>query len=184
MNSGPDNIPDDNTVRRFIAGDRDAFDDLYCSFAPQMLAFLVARMKTLQDAEDVAQFVFAQAWKKRESFNGNHFKGWVFKIARHRLIDHARSSKRHDQAPLDEGHEIVENADSTEIVRREEELTAFGDCVKSVGGKFVEAVVRTHLQGESPEDLAKEEGVARGTIDTRVSRGKQQLRECMEKKKK
>ena len=184
MNSGPDNIPDDAIVRRFIAGDRQAFDDLYRSFASLLLAFLAARMKTLQHAEDVSQDVWNQVWKKRESFDGSHFKGWVFQISRRRLIDHARSSKRHDQVPLEDGHETAEKGDPTEIVRREEELKAFGDCVKSVGGKFIEAVVRTQLAGESPEALASEEGVARATIDTRVSRGKQQLRECMEKKKK
>ena len=184
MNSGPDNIPDDAIVRRFIAGDREAFDDLYRSFASPVLAFLATRMKTRQDAEDVTQSVFAQVWDKRESFDGNHFKGWVFQIAKRRLIDHARSSKHHNQASLEDGHETAEKGDPTEFIRREEELNALRDCVKSVGGVFVEAVERTQLDGESPEVLAKQLGVARATIDTRVSRGKQQLRECMEQKKK
>ena len=171
-------------MRRFIIGDLQAFDDLYHSFAPPVLAFLAARMKTLQDAEDVAQSVFVQVWKKRDSFDGKHFRAWVFEIARNRLIDHARSSKRHNQASLEDSHEIAEKGDPTAFVRRDEELMALRDCIKSVGGDFVEALVRTQIDSESPEILARQLGVARGTIDTRVNRGKQLLRECMEKKKK
>jgi RNA polymerase sigma-70 factor (ECF subfamily) len=183
MNPGLENSPDNATVCRFIAGDRQAFDEIYSSLASQVLAFLAARSTTMQNAEDVSQDVWNQVWKKRESFDGTHLKGWVFQIARNRLIDHARSSKRHERTSLENGHDIAERIDPGATIQREEELNAFRDCVKSVGGVFVEAVVRTQIAGESPEDLAKQQGVARATIDTRVSRGKQQLRDCMEQKK-
>jgi len=183
MNLGPDTFPDTATVRRFIAGDRQAFDDLYGSFASPVLAFLAARSKTLQNAEDMSQDVWNQVWKKRKSFDGTHIKGWIFQIARNRWINHARSSKRHERTSLEDGHDIAERFDPGASMQREEELNAFRDCVESVGGVFVEAVVRTQIAGESPEELAKQQGVARATIDTRVSRGKQQLRDCMEQKK-
>jgi len=183
MNPGPDTFPDTATVRRFIAGDRQAFDEIYSSLASPVLAFLAARSKTLQNAEDVSQDVWNQVWKKRESFDGTHIKGWIFQIARNRLIDHARSSKRQERISLEDGHDIAERIDPGASIQREEELNAFRDCVESVGGVFVEAVVRTQIAGESPQELAKQQGVARATIDTRVSRGKQQLRDCMEQKK-
>lgn len=183
MNPEPNVNSIDAIARRFIAGDRDAFEYLFGCFAPSVLAFLAGRM-ALPDAEDVTQFAFAQAWAKRELFNGSDFKSWIFEIARNRLYDHVRSAKRRRLVSLGDEHERTEEIDPGERIRREEELKILGDCIKAVGGKFVEAVLRTKYHGVSPEVLAGEEGVTRTAIDTRVSRGKMQLRDCMEKKQK
>ena len=183
MNSEPNVNSIDAIALRFIAGDRDAFEYLFGCFAPSVLAFLAGRM-ALPDAEDVTQIVFLEAWEKRESFDGRSFRGWVFWIAKKRFIDHGRLAKRRKIRRLGDEHERTEETDPGERIQREEELKILGDCIEAVGGKFVEAVLRTKYHGVSPEVLADEEGVTRTTIDTRVSRGKTQLRDCMEKKQK
>jgi RNA polymerase sigma-70 factor (ECF subfamily) len=185
MNPEPNVNSIDAIARRFIAGDRDAFEYLFGCFAPSVLAFLAGRM-ALPDAEDFTQSAFVQAWDKRESFNGNgsDFKKWIFAIARNMFFDHVRSAKRRRLVSLGDEHERTEEIDTGERIRREKELKILGDCIKAVGGKFVEAVLRTKYHGVSPEVLAGEEGVTRETIYTRVSRGKMQLRDCMEKKQK
>ncbi|MBC7967121.1 MAG: RNA polymerase sigma factor [Fuerstia sp.] len=179
---------DPELVRRFIAGDRQAFDDLYRIHAPQVLAFLTARVTSIHAAEDLSQSVWVQVWKKRESFDGQHFRGWIFQIARNRMIDAGRTaSARNEVSGIDDAAVVLSrDSDPSEIKAMEElrnrELNALRDCIKSVGGDFVDAVIRTQIDKESPADIAQNLGVKRATIDTRVSRGKEKLRECLEKK--
>ena len=189
MDSGKSPSKDDaELVRRFIAGDRQAFDDLYRIHAPPVLAFLAARVKSIHAAEDLSQSVWGQVWKKRESFDGLHFRGWIFQIARNLVIDAGKkASTRNEVTGIDDAAvALSRNGDPAEIKAMEElrnrELDALRDCIKTVGGDFVDALIRTQINKESPEDLATELGVKRATIDTRVSRGKEKLKECLEKK--
>ncbi len=189
MNSGKSPSSDEaELVRRFIAGDHQAFDDLYHIHAPPVLAFLTARLKSIHAAEDLSQSVWAQVWKKRESFDGQRFRGWVFQIARNRVIDAGKkASTRNEVAGIDDAAAVQSrDGDPAEIKAMQElrnrELNALRDCIKSVGGDFVDAVIRTQIDQESPADVAQKLGVKRATIDTRVSRGKEKLKECVEKK--
>ena len=179
---------DADLVRRFIAGDRQAFGDLYRIHATPVLSFLTARVKSIHAAEDLSQSVWGQVWKKRESFDGQHFRGWVFRIARNHVIDAAKkASARNEVAGIDDAAVVQSRtSDPAEIKAMEEfrnrELDALRDCIKSVGGDFVDAVIRTQIDKESPADVAEKLGVKRATIDTRVSRGKEKLKDCLEKK--
>ena len=184
MNSGKSPSRDDiELVRRFIAGDRQAFDDLYRIHAPAALAFLAARVKETADAEDLLHDASLKAMKNCGTFDGKDFHAWFFQIARNTLYDFSKSPRqRSKRSGLDEEQEPGHDDDPSAGMSRHEELIALRDCIESVGGVFVEAVVRTQLNETSPEQLAKEIAVARATIDSRVSRGKQQLRDCLEKK--
>ena len=188
MDSGTSPSKDDpELVRRFIAGDRQAFEDLYRIHARSVLAFLTARVKSIHSAEDLSQIVWKLVWRKRESFDGRRFRGWVFRIARNRMIDAARKKGAgneitgvDDTTVVPSGHGSPREIEAEES--RQRELIAFRDCLKSVGGVFVDAIIRTQINKESPADVAQELRVKRATIDSRVSRGKEQLKECLEKK--
>jgi len=172
-----------DVVRQFIAGDRQAFDDLYRLHAPGVLSFLAARTTSHQDAEDLLHTAWIKAKQNAGSFDGQNYRAWFFQIARNTLFDFSKSpGTKSKAARIDDVSELRFESDPSQSTSRVEEIQALNDCIKSVGGVFVDAVVRTQLNGESPEQLAQEIGKARATIDSRVSRGKQQLRECLEKK--
>ncbi len=184
MNSGKSApLETKDIVRRFIAGDRQASEDLYRLHAPRVLSFLAARTKSLHDAEDLLHTAWLKAQQNAGSFDGQDFRAWFFQIARNTLFDFSKSRRnRSKTARIDDVSERGGEFDPSERMSRGEELLALKECLKSLGGVFIEALVRTQLQGDSPEVLADQINVKRGTIDTRVSRGKQQLRECLEKK--
>ncbi|MEZ6034993.1 MAG: RNA polymerase sigma factor [Planctomycetaceae bacterium] len=176
-------VETNDVIRRFIAGDRRAFDELYRLYAPSVLSFLAARTTSHQDAEDLLHTAWIKAQQNAGSFDGQNFRAWFFQIARNTLFDFTKSPRTKSKAArIDDVSEPGFECDPSESTSRDDEIQALKDCIQSVGGAFVEAVVRTQLNDESPEQLAQEIGKARATIDSRVSRGKQQLRECLEKK--
>ncbi len=176
-------VETNDVIRRFIAGDRQAFDELYRLHAPSVLSFLAARTTSHQDAEDLLHTAWIKAQQNAGSFDGQNFRAWFFQIARNTLFDFTKSPRTKSKAArIDDVSEPGIEFDPSESTSRDDEIQALKDCIQSVGGVFVDAVVRTQLNDESPEQLAQEIGKARATIDSRVSRGKQQLRECLEKK--
>ncbi|MFN9720039.1 MAG: RNA polymerase sigma factor [Planctomycetota bacterium] len=183
MNSGAKPGPDDDTIGRFIAGDSDAFDSIYQWLAPQVLAYLTANLRSRQDAEDVSQTAWTLAWSKRRTFDGREIRAWIFQIARRRMIDTTRVQKRQGQASdFSDQPEPETLTDPSLSILRREELTAFEDCARTIGGIFVAALVKTKIMGHAPEAMAAADGVSRATIDSRVSRGRKLIEECLKEK--
>jgi RNA polymerase sigma-70 factor (ECF subfamily) len=67
---------------------------LYDDLAPSLLGFLRGRVG--HHADDLLGEVFVQLARNLVSFEGREpaFRGWVFKIAHHRVIDHWRRRSR------------------------------------------------------------------------------------------
>lgn len=160
-----------------------SFRSLYDRHSPQLLAFLSASTQGRLSAEDLASDVWLKIIRNAHQFDGGNFHAWMFTIARTTLVDAIRRVSREDVKSTDD-LEIAANHQSSDISRREEELKALRDCIQSGGGPFVEAVVKTKLNNVTPEELARELEVRRPTVDSRVSRGKTLLSECLEGKQK
>ncbi|MEZ6130832.1 MAG: sigma-70 family RNA polymerase sigma factor [Planctomycetaceae bacterium] len=164
--------------------DHDAFQSLYEDHNSQLLRFLGSRVRGRIATEDVAADVWLKVLRKADQFDGMNFRAWMFTIARSTLIDTVRRLQR-DHSTTTADQVDVEVVDQTaESLQRQEELAALHDCIQSVGGPFVEAVVRTKLQETAPEQLAQELNISRATVDSRVSRGRKLLSDCIESKQK
>jgi RNA polymerase sigma-70 factor (ECF subfamily) len=159
---------------RFARGDRNAFACLHRKYASLALAYLKPRCRGVLSADDVAQGAWLRAWQSRESFDGENFQAWFFQIVRNVLISEYRK-KRPGQLP--EEMDVVELLEE----ERRDELTALRDCLQSIDGDFV-AVLRAQLDGCSTSEIAIQFKIAEKTVYTRVSRAKEQLRSCVEKK--
>jgi RNA polymerase sigma factor (sigma-70 family) len=75
-------------------GDEAAWAEVFGELAPAVLGYL--RGNRLPDPEDVLGEVFLQVARDIGGFEGDWpaFRGWVFTIAHHRLIDARRRSSR------------------------------------------------------------------------------------------
>jgi RNA polymerase sigma-70 factor (ECF subfamily) len=86
------------SVRR---GDQVAAAELYRRLQPRLLRYL--RYEEPQTAEDLAAEVWMAVAAGLDSFDGDEagFRGWVFTIARRRVIDHRRRGVRRRTAPAE-----------------------------------------------------------------------------------
>ncbi len=75
-------------------GDESAWAEIHGDLAPAVLGYL--RGNNSPDPENVLGETFLQVARDAESFQGDYqgFRGWVFTIAHHRLIDARRHSAR------------------------------------------------------------------------------------------
>jgi len=81
-------------------GDERALTALWQELQPALLRYL--RSAEPGSAEDIASDTWLEVTRRLDRFTGDEraFRGWLFTIARHRLIDARRRAARHRTAPV------------------------------------------------------------------------------------
>ena len=137
-------------------------------------------------AEDVHQHVFIQAHRDLPRFGGRAtIRTWLFAIARHRVLDAAKSRRR-ALAHL-ENKDTLETIDPPDLtltageqiddIRLHEALIM---CIDRLGEHMRTAVLLRYQQGFTFEEMAQVCGEKPGTLQARVVRALPLLRACIE----
>ena len=81
-------------------GDERALSALWRELQPALLRYLRAAERGA--AEDIASDTWLEVTRRLDRFTGGEreFRGWLFTIARHRVIDTRRRAARHRTAPV------------------------------------------------------------------------------------
>jgi RNA polymerase sigma-70 factor (ECF subfamily) len=86
-----------------------AFGRLYNHYVQPVYRYLYSRVGTVHDAEDLTSQTFMTAYESLPRYRERgYFSAWLFRIARSRMIDHLRSSKR------EVGLQAVEKVDAVQ----------------------------------------------------------------------
>jgi len=81
-------------VERIIAGDQQSVVELYQIYAPRILNYLVKRLPTEEDAQEILNDVFLDAIDTISLLRtSKNLQAWLFKIAHHKTVDFYRKRK-------------------------------------------------------------------------------------------
>jgi len=83
-----------------VQGEQRALTEIYRTYQPRLLRYLTAQEPGM--ADDLAAEVWLAVARGLGRFQGDEagFRGWIFTIARHRLIEHRRRSVRRRTDPM------------------------------------------------------------------------------------
>ena len=96
-----------------IAGDINAFQELFAEFQSQLRSYLYRLLADRNDVEDLTHDTFIKAFTKISTFNqDSSLKTWVFKIATNLAYDHLRKSKRWQADAQDRGADLAIGSES------------------------------------------------------------------------
>jgi RNA polymerase sigma-70 factor (ECF subfamily) len=107
---GPQDISEDVLIRRAQDGDELALGALYERHVDAIYHFMLYRTSDHQIAEDLTAEVFMNMITSIHRYRdmGVPFSAWLFRIARSRLIDHWRRSKRRQKRQVSLSEEMEE----------------------------------------------------------------------------
>ena len=166
--------------QRILAGDVAAFGVWHARYDSRLHAFLLSRCRPPLDVEDISQRVWLRVWEKRTQWNsqGGTFLSWLFQIASNDRNSVLRGMQRRPEEALAEGIDRTAPHNPDE----DEHLLALRKCLAELGGTYVE-VLRLRLTGElNDSEIAERLGITVGTVYQRASRGRNEVRQCMERK--
>lgn len=97
MNDSQAAAPDDaELITRAKTGDVEAFGELYEKYVVLIYRYVLARVNSENDAEDLTEIVFLRAFESLHRYKerGRRFSAFLYQVARNALVDHYRQQRK------------------------------------------------------------------------------------------
>ena len=170
-------------IQRASGGDPAAFNSLMGMHERRMYAVALRMCGNPEDAQDCLQEAMLRVYRAIAGFKAlSSFSTWVYRITMNTCLDELRKRKNRPNTSLDglleSGWSPMDGGESPErhAMRREmrQKLQAFiGELPEDMRA----AVVLRDVQGYSYDEIADILGANVGTVKSRISRGREKLRE-------
>ena len=140
--------------------------------------------KNPDDAAEAAQEAFLAAWQGLKFFRGDaSFSTWLYRLASNACVDHLRKEQRRQAASgpsLDDEETYLDVADDAPspqaLAERKELREQIEEGLRSLTPEHREVLILRELHQLSYEEISKTLGLDGGTVKSRISRGRRQLR--------
>ena len=165
----------DGTLEAARNGDDRAMAVLWRELQPALLRYL--RAVEPGAAEDIASDTWLEVTRRLDHFSGDErdFRGWLFTIARHRLIDARRRAARHRTAPVAWIPERPGRDDPAADVLTGLSTEASLLLVSQLPPEQAEAVLLRVMHGYDTEQVARMMGKQPGNVRVLSHRGLRNL---------
>ncbi|MBO6102743.1 MAG: sigma-70 family RNA polymerase sigma factor [Opitutales bacterium] len=188
-------VDSDDLIKRMKDGEESAFEALMRSHWDRVFSRAYGLLKNREDAEEVAQDTFLRAKKGVETFRGEcSASTWLHRIA----TNLARNKywywwrrKRAESLPLDAPYQddpssptLADTIESGALSPSEDAIVsefseALPRAIDSLDEKYRQILLMRTERDLSYEEIAAELDITVGTVKSRLSRAREQLRDAL-----
>lgn len=178
----------DALLSQVAMGDRAAFARLYDATSPAVFGLLVKMLRSPEAAEEVAQEVYLEIWKKASSFDLARGSGttWISLVARSRALDRIRSERsysgavdRAEGSVFADGFPGGADSDPEEAASLSERRRLVRGAMREIPAEQRAAVLLAFFGGLSHSEIADREGIPLGTVKSRIRAGLEKVAVCL-----
>jgi len=150
-----------------------------------MYAVALRMCKNREDAQDCLQDAMLRIYKALPTFKGqSSFSTWAYRITMNTCLDDLRRKKVRQASSLDQMLEVgwapVDDNNTAERHLENSELKRnLSKAIQTLPEEMRAAVVLRDVQGFSYEEIANMLSTNVGTVKSRISRGREKLREIL-----
>lgn len=169
-------------VEAALAGQKEAFGQLVERYQDRLIHAISRYLGSVEEAHDVAQDAFVQAYTRLASFRGEAaFYTWLYRIAFNLAMTRVR--RRRPMQSLDQakdrlGNEPIDLGATAETgILREEQARVVHMALGQVDEEFRQVLVLRELEGCTYDQISQILEVPVGTVRSRLYRARIQLRD-------
>jgi len=177
-------------IDKLKAGETAAFDTLIDRYSSDIYGLLYRLTENAEEASDLTQDTFLRAFRSIKGFRGDsELKTWLFRIAINESRNRFRWWKRRRRdvtisldLTVGDSHAtladtLADSGDSPEqaALTKEREY-ALKAALTDIPDIYREAITLCDIEGLSYDETAAALGVGIGTVKSRISRGREELR--------
>lgn len=164
------------TVQAAQVGDERAYEALFRAHRDGIYALAMHFVGRPEVAEDITQDAFVRAWEQLPRLREPAaFGGWLRTMAMNLVRDHYRRDR--GEGPLDEADPPPSgDAGPSRAVELSDEQRAVRRAVLSLPEHQRTVVALHHLEGRPVMEIAQMLDVPKGTVVSRLARGRENLR--------
>ncbi|MDR6553690.1 sigma-70 family RNA polymerase sigma factor [Paenibacillus qinlingensis] len=178
-------IEEHSLVDRIVKGDEAAFRELVIRYRPYILQTIFAIVRHQKDAEDLSQEVWTRIYFSLPQYEKKGLKTWMTRIAVNRAIDFKRASSRRKEDIIAEFEEAVtptgqapphlEHSVEHEVLIKE--TTEFiRHKLDQIPSNYQDVLLAYYIHHQSYQDIANAQGVTIKTVESKLYRAKQWVR--------
>lgn len=176
-------------VQRAKNGDQAAFEQLVRSNEKRIYNLILRMVGDPEDALDLSQEAFLNAWKGLGSFKGDSsFSTWLYRLASNACLDFLRSKKRRQDTvgsalSLDDEDSPPppddERQQPQEQLERKERAQALHRALEALPDHHRQILVMRELSGLSYQEISRALALDMGTVKSRLTRARLALRKIL-----
>ncbi len=179
---------DDDLAARARRGDPAAFNRLVARYQDQVYTLCLRVLGEPAAAEDATQETFLAAYEALGSYRGGAFRAWLLRIAANVCYDEHRRRRRRPTDSLDDvlEHNPAALVTPTHVIEHPERAVERRELRELLQAGLLElpieqrtALLLHDVYGLDYQEIAQVEGVPLGTVKSRISRGRAQLRDFL-----
>lgn len=177
---------DQAVIQRVRSGDPEAYSVLVDRYQDRIYSVVRSYVYNHEDALDIVQDTFVKAYQKLRTFDSaSAFYTWLYRIAINTSIDSLRKKKTRSVDSLDDdrfkevGFEPMSkdpSIDPERVAVRAERAAILRNAVASLSHKLRAVAVLHDVEGLSQEEVAEILKIPVGTVKSRVSRARSELK--------
>lgn len=153
-------------------GDEEARHQLYESCHRSVFRF-VARIVGMDEAADVSQEVFLQAFRAIRQFDGRaQFTTWLYRLAVNQSLQYLRRKKRWQHQDLD--WEPMDHSPDRDNMERKDLLE---QALARLDPELRAIFLLREVEGQPYQEIAKALEIPEGTVGSRLNRARRELKQ-------
>lgn len=168
-------------------GDQDAFAELVRLYEKRVFALTMRMCKNPEDAAEAAQETFLAAWQGLAFFRGEaSFSTWLYRLASNACVDLLRKEGRYKAAAgpsLNDEEVNIDAADPLPTPQEEAERKELREQIETglaaLSPEHRQVLILREMHQLSYDEIAETLDMDIGTVKSRISRGRKQLRKIL-----
>ena len=184
-------MQDELLIRRAQRGDADAFEQLLLEHQKNVYNLCYRMAGDPDDAMDLSQETFLRAWRCLDQYQfASAFSTWLYRLCSNICIDFLRKRRRHQTVPLtfedaDGEEQTYAVPDAQPLPEEQVELKLTHETLAAAMAQLLpehRAVLQLRVVNEmSYEQIADVLDIQIGTVKSRLSRARNQLKKILER---
>ena len=182
------NIPaqqasDDGLVANYKSGgDLELLSNLYQPYMELVYGVCLKYLKEEEEAKDAVLNIYEELIVKVKKYEIQHFKSWLYQLAKNHCLMKLRSAKKFSKAAVDVS--LMQNEDPVHlngVMEKEENFKQLDFCLAQLVPDQKQAVSLFYLQGKCYNEIATITGIEWKKVRSFIQNGRRNLKICMDK---
>jgi len=178
-------MDDNDHIENFRKGDVSAFESLVLKYQDRIYTLCRYLLENPQDADDAAQDTFLKACQGLDRFKPEaSFYTWLYRIAVNTCLDQRRKTSLRRNIFIAGGSDFLDTAPSQAPspesgYEAKQSMDSLRTALNRLSGKLRAPLVLKEVEELSYEEIAAVLDVSVGTVKSRISRAREELRKAM-----
>jgi len=176
-------LPDEDLVAAYKAnGDQKTLSDLYQRYMELVYGVCLKYFKDEENARDAVLSIYEELITKVKKYEIQHFKSWLYQLARNYCLMKLRSDKKFLKSGIDVT--LMQNEEEVHlngVLEKEEHFKHMYFCLQQLVPEQKQVVELFYLNGKCYNEISETTGIEWNKVRSFIQNGRRNLKNCMDK---